>query len=228
MSALNSLPGLSCVGLINRLLIFSMLSFCYSCTIANAEENKRLNFDAESIIKWEKKSFKGDTLYKIVTDDGKKVIQANSNGTASGLFHKVRLDPAGFRYLRWSWKIKHTIPKGYENRKDGDDYAARIYVVFPGKFVWQTKAINYIWANHLPKGQAIPNAFTSNAMMLAIESGSEQTGKWIIEKRDILADYRRLFGTEPQKIEAIAIMTDTDNTGDEATAWYGEISIASQ
>ena len=212
----------------NCLLLILILVLFSTCAIADSGKNTQLIFNAENIIKWGEKSFKGETIYKIVTDDGKKVIRADSSGTASCLFHKVNLDPASFRYLRWSWKIKHIIPKGYESRKDGDDYAARVYVVFPGKYLWQTKAISYIWANHLPKGQAIPNAFTSNAMMLAVESGSEQTGKWVSEQRDILADYRRLFGTEPQKIEAIAIMTDTDNTGDEATAWYGEISIASQ
>ncbi len=209
-------------------LFISLLFLYFTSTTADAEEIKRMNFNADNIIKWEKKSFKGDTFYKIVTENDKKVIQANSNGTASGLFHKVNLDPANFRYLRWSWKIKNTIPKGYENRKDGDDYAARVYVVFPGRFFWQTKAINYIWSNHLPKGQFIPNAFTGNAMMMAVESGTGSAGKWLTEERDVLADYRRLFGGAPQQIGAIAIMTDTDNTGGEATAWYGELSIATQ
>jgi len=219
------------VTVFNKMLksLFISLLFLYcNSTTADAEEIKRMNFNADNIIKWEKKSFKGDTFYKIVTENDKKVIQANSNGTASGLFHKVNLDPANFRYLRWSWKIKNTIPKGYENRKDGDDYAARVYVVFPGRFFWQTKAINYIWSNHLPKGQFIPNAFTGNAMMMAVESGTGSAGKWLTEERDVLADYRRLFGGEPQQIGAIAIMTDTDNTGGEATAWYGELSIAPQ
>ena len=59
-----------------------------------------------------------------------------------------------------------------------------------------------------------------------MESGPEQTGRWINEERDILADYRRLFGEDPRAIGAIAIMTDTDNTGGEATAWYGEITVS--
>jgi hypothetical protein len=62
--------------------------------------------------------------------------------------------------------------------------------------------------------------------MVAVESGPEKVGQWISEERDILADYRRLFGGEPAEIGAIAIMTDTDNTGSEATAWYGEITLS--
>ena len=63
-------------------------------------------------------------------------------------------------------------------------------------------------------------------MMIVAESGSDKTGRWITEQRDILADYRRLFGEEPRKLGAIAIMTDTDNSGGEAVAWYGDITLS--
>jgi hypothetical protein len=144
------------------------------------------------------------------------------------LFKKVRLDPKRFRRLCWSWKIADTIAHGNERSKEGDDYAARIYVVFPGRFFWQTKAINYIWANRLPKGEFVPNAYTGNAMMIAVESGPDKRGTWVSEERDILADYRQLFGEEPREMGAVAIMSDTDNTGAEATAWYGDITFMSR
>ena len=63
-------------------------------------------------------------------------------------------------------------------------------------------------------------------MMVVVESGPVKAGTWIVEQRDILADYRHLFGGEPRQIGAVAVMTDTDNTGGEATAWYGDISIS--
>ena len=102
-----------------------------------------------------------------------------------------------------------------------------MYVVFPGFFFWQTKAINYVWAGRLPKEESFPNPYTRNAMMVVVESGADKAGTWVTEQRDILADYRRLFGGEPRKLGAIAIMTDTDNTGGSATAWYGDITLSS-
>ena len=99
-----------------------------------------------------------------------------------------------------------------------------MYVVFPGFFFWQTRAINYVWAGRLPKEESFPNPYTRNAMMVVVESGADKAGTWVTEQRDILADYRRLFGGEPRKLGAIAIMTDTDNTGGSATAWYGDIT----
>lgn len=202
---------------------FFLITFA---AIAQADEVQVSRFASEGLAGWESKVFKGLTDYQLVQDNGRTVIRAHSRGTASGLFKKVNLDPLRFRYLHWSWKIAGTVENGDEKIKAGDDYAARVYVVFPGRFFWQTRAINYIWANRLPIGQSVPNAFTSNAMMVAVESGPAKSGQWLNEERDILADYRRLFGEEPRQVGAIAIMTDTDNTGSAATAWYGEISIS--
>ncbi|KAA0895146.1 DUF3047 domain-containing protein [Oryzomonas rubra] len=205
------------------LLALALTAFC---TVAQATEYHVGAFSTEGLHGWETKIFKGTTAYSLVQDAGRTVVKAASRGTASGLFKKVKLDPEQFRYLRWSWKVGGIVKNGDETTKNGDDHAARIYVVFSSRLFWRTKAINYIWANRLAKGDAIPNAFTSHAMMLAVESGPERVGHWINEERDILADYRRLFGGEPHEIDAIAIMTDTDNTGGEATAWYGDITLS--
>ena len=191
-----------------------------------AEELPISRFGAEGLTGWESKIFEGVTDYSLVKENGRTVVKAHSKTAASGLIKKIDLDPRRFRYLKWSWKVAGIIPNGDERTKAGDDYAARVYVVFPGRFFWQTRAINYIWANRLPRGASIPNAYTGNARMVAVESGNARVGQWISEERDILADYHRLFGEEPRRIGAIAIMTDTDNTGAEAIAWYGEITIS--
>lgn len=193
---------------------------------AAAAELAVSNFAAEGLKGWETKSFKGVTEYRIVQDQGRSVLKAQAQGAASGLTKKLKFNPATYRYLSWSWKIAGTIPAGNEKLKQGDDYAARVYVVFPGRFFWQMRALNYIWANRLPKGEFVPNVFSGRAMLIAVESGQEKAGQWVAEQRDILADYRRVFGEDPPEAGAIAIMTDTDNTGAQATAWYGDISLS--
>jgi len=195
---------------------------------SSAEEIPVSRFGSDGLAGWEPKSFKGDTQYRLVNEDGRTVVKATSHAAASGLIRKIRFDPSKYRYLRWSWKIAHTIKGGDEKSKAGDDYAGRVYVLFPGRFFWQMKAINYIWANRLAKGKSAPNAFASNAKMVAVESGNEKAGQWLTEERDLRADYRTLFGADPQEAEAIAIMTDTDNTGGSAEAWYGEITLSTE
>lgn len=193
---------------------------------AFADEIALSRFGSEGIKGWESKSFKGTTEYTIVQENGRSVLKAHAKAAASGLSKKISFKPASYRYLKWSWKISNTIAQGNEKSKQGDDYAARVYVVFPGRFFWQMRALNYIWANKLPKGEFVPNAFTSNAMLIAVESGQSKAGQWVTEERDLLADFRRVFGEDPPEAGAVAIMTDTDNTGAEATAWYGDITLS--
>ena len=93
-------------------------------------------------------------------------------------------------------------------------------MIFPHWLPPLTKSINYIWANKLPKGRHVPNPFYSNAVMVAVESGNENVGKWIAERRNVYEDFKAIFGEEPP---LIAIMTDTDNTGEAAVAYYDDM-----
>ena len=116
-----------------------------------------------------------------------------------------------------------------EKMKVGDDYPARIYaIVSGGAFFWRTKALNYVWSSNQEVGSSWPNAFTSNAVMTAVQSGPENIGKWVRQKRNIREDFRRYFGKDVKKIDAVAIMTDTDNAGGKATAHYGNIYFSSK
>lgn len=173
---------------------------------------------------WQAKVFAGETRYALSSADGRPALRADSSAAASGLYRKVKIDLGKTPILNWSWKIDHVLAGADERTRAGDDYPARVYVVFSGGLAfWRTRAINYVWSSGQPVGSRWPNAFTGNARMLAVESGADRAGAWIDERRDVRADYRRLFGEEPGNVDAVAIMTDTDNTSAAATAWYGDI-----
>lgn len=147
-------------------------------------------------------------------------LHAVADRSASGLIHRYEGKVEDRPILRWRWKVAGALPGGDETRKSGDDYAARVYVVF-GR-----RAINYIWANKLPKGASTPNPYTKRVMMVAVRSGDAEAGRWLSEERDVLADYRALFGKEPPPYEGIAVMTDADDTGGRAEAWYADITLS--
>jgi hypothetical protein len=184
-------------------------------------------FSEADLVGWSEKHFKGATEYHIVEDADQKVLQAKSQNAASGLVFEVEYAPQDYPVLSWRWKISSTIAGGDSRTKEGDDYAARIYVVFPHWFFPKTRTLNYIWANRLPKDSFQLSTYTSNAMMIAVESGPGEAGQWLSARRNIVEDYRRAFGELPPDVGVIAIMTDTDNTGETALAWYGDI-IASR
>lgn len=204
-----------------------LLLMLVSATSAQAQSHTVVidDFEEGKQPAWEGKAFKGETIYRVVHNEEGHCLLAESRDSASGLVYRKEYDLKDFPVLSWRWRVSNILEKGDETKKEGDDYAARIYVVFPHWFFPKTRTINYIWANHLPKGEHVPNPFTGNAIMLAVQSGKENLGRWISEQRNVYEDYRRLFGEEPPKVGAIAIMTDTDNTGGSATACYDDIRI---
>lgn len=185
------------------------------------------------------------SIYQLVQDDGVQVVRAHTDDSASGLIARLRVEPGEQLLLRWRWKVSGIYDKGNAYNKDGDDYPARIYVAFEFQpqqagFFERLKrgtvkalfgeelpgnALNYIWASRLTVGEFVANPYTDQTMMIAVNSGATDTGTWITVERDIVADYRRAFGKAPPTIVGIGIMSDSDNTGEEATAWYGDIEL---
>jgi Protein of unknown function (DUF3047) len=183
------------------------------------------------------------TSYSLVRSDGVVVVRASSEASASGLVRRMRIDPRQYPVVQWRWKVEGLLEKGDVSSKKGDDYPARIYITFeydPSRLGLFDKArfeavrllygeyppfaaITYIWEGHAPLGTIVPNAYTDRVKMIVVESGSARVGRWVSERRDLLADYRAAFGDEPPEISGVAIMTDTDNTGESVTAYFGDI-----
>lgn len=182
-------------------------------------------FSAQRLDGWKHKSFKGDTQYRLQTQDGVSVMTATSHAAGSGMFKEQPIDLEKTPFLNWSWRIGNHLPGLNEQSKAGDDYAARMYVVVKGGLAfWQTKAINYVWASNSQQGHRWPNAFAGDhAMMLALRGPEAPLNVWQHEKRNIKADFKQLFGDDIPRIDAIAIMTDTDNSQGSVSAVYGDI-----
>ncbi len=186
-------------------------------------------FSAGELDGWEEKSFVGNTRYEIVDMPQGKTLYARARKSASGMFKKVRIDLTRTPWLHWSWRVDETFAGNDERSKAGDDYPARIYVVVDGgMFFWRTRAVNYVWSSNQPVGTSWPNAFTGNAMMVAVRSGAVDAGRWVQERRNVREDLKRLFGKDFTHIDAVAVMTDSDNTGQSASAFYGDIYFAGE
>lgn len=188
------------------------------------------NFSSGSLTGWNTKEFKGQTRYQFIKLDGSQVLKAESNDAASGLFYEQRIDLQETPVMNWRWRIENRLAKIDEQTKSGDDFAARVYVVVSGGLIfWDTKAINYVWASTSAKDKTWPNPFAGDhAMMVAVRSFNDKTGIWHTERRNVRADFKRLTGKDIQYIDAVAIMTDTDNAKGKATAYYGDIYFTSE
>ena len=165
--------------------------------------------------------------YSFVPNNGKKSLMGKSNSSASGLINKIEIDSKAYPIIKFSWKIDHTVKKGNERIKEGHDFAARLYVVFSRGFFSRTRAIEYVWGNVMRKGELLRSPYSSNVVMIAVDAGEELAGQWTSHKRNYYEDYRTAFGEEAPKVGAIAIMTDSDNTHENAIGYYGDISVLS-
>lgn len=165
------------------------------------------------------------TRYRIIRINDNHVLRARSVAAASALVYEYRYDPKEYPILTWRWKVENILKTGDVRKKEGNDCTARVYVVFEAWILPLTRVVSYIWANKLPKYEYIPSPHYARAMLVAVQSGDENVGKWITERRNVYEDFKILFGREPPHVRGIAIMTDTDNTGESATAYYDDIMI---
>lgn len=210
----------------SRIILSIIVILLSNVTLAQDNSINQIgSFSTGDLSGWENKSLSGTTLYQVAQLEGIQVLQAKSHSGASGLFKEQRIDLQKTPFLNWRWRIENRLSNLNEQEKSGDDYSARIYIVISGGWAfWKTKAINYVWAGNSAKGSIWSNAFAGkNAMMIALRSSRDETHTWYQEKRNILQDLKKQFGAGIRYIDAVALMTDTDNSEGKALSYYGDI-----
>lgn len=185
------------------------------------------------------------TRYELVADEGGTVLRARADASAAGIIRDLKVDLATHPELAWRWKATRLPAKGDLRSKAGDDYAARLYVTFDlrlaalpfgerfgvtvARIIYggdvPSAALCYVWATRASVGTVAPNAYTGRVQMIVVESGAAHLGAWRAYERDVAADYRRAFGAEPPAVSGVVLSTDTDNTGERAEAYYGDVAF---
>ena len=183
------------------------------------------------------------TTYRLRQWDGVNAVEATAEHAMAVLVRPVEVDLAATPVLCWRWRVDATIARADIHTRAGDDYAARVYLMFRVEprhlgFGVRTQlalaravrgasvpdaAINYVWDHASPVGTLVPNAYTDRAMMWVLQSGDSGAGRWTSERRDVLADFRKAFGHPPARLFALALATDTDQTGGSARGGFADL-----
>ncbi|HPU51840.1 MAG TPA: DUF3047 domain-containing protein [Burkholderiaceae bacterium] len=185
------------------------------------------------------------TRYTVVPDGAQLVVRADADRSASGLIAPLDVDLATTPILEWQWRIDSTIADADNAVSSTEDAPVRVVLAFEGDksslpmrerlFAERVRLLSgrdlpyaslmYIWGTRAPSGSLIANPHTSRIQKLVVDSGSVNVRQWRKHRRNIAADYRRAFGSAPGRLVAVAIMTDTDNTGSVSSAYYGDIRL---
>ncbi len=186
--------------------------------------------------------------YAAVLLDGEPVLRMESKGSASALVHKQEFNVYDFPRLAWRWRVEKVYAKGDATRKGGDDFPARIYVMFAydpatagfmdkvkyeaarllyGEYPPQS-SLNYIWANRATESGIVVNPYTERAMMVVMAAGGAQVGAWQTCEVDVVGDYRRAFGRQPPARARIAVMNDSDDTGEQSVSYISYIEVSAR
>jgi len=187
--------------------------------------------------------------FSIVRDGEQPVLRIVSAAAVGSAAHDLAREPGTTPILSWRWKVDRVLDKARLGTKEGDDFAARVYVSFDvpldalgfadrtrlrlARLIFgpdlPTAAICYVWDNTHPAGTSVWNPFSDRLRMVVLESGSARAGQWVEEKRDVEADFRAAFGAQHPgpvpRITGIAAAADTDQTLETVTAWFGDFSF---
>ena len=196
---------------------------------------------------WEEVVLRRDlprTDYRLAELDGHRVLRASGRG-ASGLRCRVRADPQASPWIRWSWRTREVPPGMCVQRSQTDDSPARMIVAFQGderqlsvrdRAVFELvhlitgerppyATLMYVWDAQLPVGTVVNYARTSRIRYLVIESGGDRAGSWLRYERNLVDDFRRVFGEDPGAVESVGLMTDSDDLKVDVETWYGDIRL---
>jgi len=159
-------------------------------------------------------------------DEVRKVLRLRSDGDNSTISKRVGgLDARAYPILEWQWRMV-TLPRGGDSRAAAtDDQAGQIYVVFP-RFpaAARSRVIGYVWDTTAPAGSIVRSPSTSMVTYMVVRSGPAELGQWLSERRNVLEDFKRIYGEAPaETIEVVTIGIDSNDTRSHAESYMGEI-----
>jgi Protein of unknown function (DUF3047) len=177
--------------------------------------------------------------------EGRVCVAARSERSASLWRRKFTAPPQSLGEVSFSWWVQQALADGNVADIDREDASVRIVFAFGGdtsKLPRRTRmmfdlaealtgeappyaTLMYVWDGRAAVGSIVVNPRSDRVRKIVVDTGEKGLRQWRDHRRDLVADFRQAFGEDPGPLQAIAVMTDTDNTGARADAWYGPITL---
>lgn len=162
----------------------------------------------------------------VASEGRNKFLRAYTHGEAQRLSipdGRLNWNLQDHPVLRWSWRANQ-LPKGAREDRVNDSGGA-VYVTF-SKTDWLGRplSIKYVYSSGLPVGTVVS---AGSVKVVVVSSGLDVTGRWVEAERDVVKDYRKLFGGEPpDEPFTITLWSDSDNTNSTAEVDFDNIVVS--
>ena len=247
----NSLESQKMIPILGHMRALSCALLLLVCLVEspNAQEKAVLfHEDFATLDNWKPFYFpkiKRHSVYSIQKDGERHYLKAESNASASAIVYKDSFNVYDYPRVRWRWKVNSVYVKGDARSKAGDDYPMRVYVMFEydpdtaGRFEKLKyglakkmygeypphSSLSYVWSSKEGPESIVVSPYTDRAMMVLLQRGARNVGTWQEQEVGIVEDYQKAFGANPPLHARIAIMNDSDNTGEHSISFMEYIEV---
>jgi hypothetical protein len=160
----------------------------------------------------------------IVKDGGGRALRLRSDSASFAIQKEVDIDVKRTPLVVWEWKVTELPRRGDLRQSSTDDQAAQLFVMFSPDFL-RTDVIAYVWDSTAPAGTVVqsyslPLYPSLRIKAVVVRSGKREKGKWITETRNVVEDYKNLFGGDADKVTGIRFQINSQHTKSSAESYW--------
>ncbi|MGE5893623.1 MAG: DUF3047 domain-containing protein [bacterium] len=174
---------------------------------------------------WKLKVKSGKSRVQVVKEANGSVARFVCEDASFSLQREIKIDTKKYPFLEWQWKAVRLPPNGDLRKSGTNDQALQILLAFSGN-----KILSYVWDTNAPEGtvgsESVPWPIGLSVKAVVVKSGTGEVGQWLVMKRNVYDDYRRLFGIEPGALQGLRVQTNCQHTGSTAEGHFGKISLS--
>ena len=214
--------------LLNFVVIFSFLLF----SNLKAETVNVFMFTEEELLTMKVNKVRGadsKTKYSLGSNENGNYLRGEAENAASAIGKNIKIDLSITPYINITWKIEKDLSGINENSKKGHDYAARVFVIKKtGVTPLSKRAMNYVFSSNNEINNNWPSPYTKKSIDYILSTTKENLNEWVTVKANVKEHFKKYHDLDVDKIDGVAIMTDTDNSKLKAIAYYQNIYFSAE
>ena len=207
-------------------ILFSSLLFS---NIVLAEKVTVFDFTEDEFKTLQVKKVKGETTWRLGSNEKGNFIKAEAEGKGSGLGKEVKIDLSKTPFINITWKVEKDLSGINEKTKKGHDYAARVFVIKKtGSTMLSNRAINYVFSSNQNVDENWRSPYTKKSVDYVLSTTKEKLDTWVTVKANVKDHFKKFHDLDVVDLTGVAIMMDTDNSKLKAISYFQNIYFSTE